>query len=136
MERLLEASTSPQIIVSDTLGPSARRLVEASRYYETILLIYEDDFSDNLLGAWAERDRLKLNTRFIGEIMDGIEVRSFGMLDLEPGTVLEIHLKEAPLSSREAASNLRRMVYRSLLNEICLISVKAYSQEGGQLLLS
>lgn len=135
MERLLEASTRPEIIVSDTLGYSARRLVEAARDYETNLLIYEDDFSDNLLGAWAERDRLKLNTRYIGEILDGIEVRSFGMLDLDPGTILEIHLKEAPPSIRESSGNLQRMAYRSLLNEICLISVKAYPQENGHLLL-
>ncbi|WP_303674620.1 hypothetical protein [Vampirovibrio chlorellavorus] len=136
MERLLEASTSPRIIVSDTLGPSARRLVDAARFYETILLIYEDDFSDSLLGAWAERDRLRLNTRYMGEIMEGIEVRSFGMLDFSPGTVLEIHLREATLSPADASDHLRRMVYRSLLNEICQITVKAYPQEDGRILLS
>lgn len=136
MERMLETTTTPRIIVSDTLGPAVRRLVEAARDYETILLIYEDDFSDNLLGAWAERDRLKLNTRYIGDILDGIEVRSFGMLDLDPDTVLEIHLKEAQPSTRESYRDLQRMAYRSLLNEVCLISVKAYAQENAHLLLS
>lgn len=123
----------PDIVLSDTLGHAIRRMVEAAKAYQTIILLYEDDFSDNILASWAELDRLNLRTRLIGEVFGGIEVHSFGMPDFSQGTVLEIHLREA--SQNGNRSEPQRTAYKSLLNEVCLISVKLYPCENGHMLL-
>lgn len=133
MSSLIETLNGPEIVLSDTLGHASKHLVEAAKAYNTIILLYEDDFSDNILASWAEMDRLSLRTRKLGEVMGGIEVRAFGMQDFEPGTVLEIQLRESgPMNN---GSDPQRSAYKSLLNEVCLISVRLYHSEYGSMLL-
>lgn len=132
MSSLIETINGPEIVLSDTLGHSVKRLVEAAKGYNTIILLYEDDFSDKILASWAELDRLNLRTRKIGEVTEGLEVHVFGMQGFAPGTVLEIHLREA---SHNGYQEPQRSAYRSLLNEICLISVKVFHCENGSMLL-
>lgn len=132
MSSLIETLNGPEIVLSDTLGHSVRRLVEAAKGYDTIILLYEDDFSDNILASWAELDRLNLRTRKIGEVLDGVAVHAFGMQNFAPGTVLEIHLREASQSGRGKNT---RTAYKSLLNEVCLISVKVFRCDNGSLSL-
>lgn len=132
MSSLIETLNGPEIVLSDTLGHSIRHLVEAAKGYNTVILLYEDDFSDNILASWAELDRLNLHTRKIGQVIGGLEVHAFGMQDFPAGTVLEIHLREA---AQNGHSESQRSAYKSLLNELCLISVKLYRCENGSMLL-
>ncbi|MCE3235761.1 MAG: hypothetical protein K0Q50_1941 [Vampirovibrio sp.] len=124
---------SVKIVLSDTLGPAIRNIVHRAKAYETIILLYEDELSGNVQAAWAERDRLQLRTKVLGQIMDGLQVHSFGMDDFPMSTVLELSLREASLDAMR--QDLRRVAYRSLLNELCLINVRVYQNETGSMLL-
>jgi hypothetical protein len=121
------------LIFSDTLSQTIRSIIELAKPYRTIILLYEDDFSENILAAWAELDRLNLRTRKLGEIYGGIEVHAFGLNNFPPNTMLELHIREASLDvSRQ---DLHRVAYKSLLNEVSLISVKVYPGGSGSFLL-
>ncbi len=133
MSSIIETSNGPNVILSDSLSHSTRYLVQAAKSYDTVILLYEDDFTDSVLGAWAELDRLSLKTRRVGNVLNGVEVRAFGMAGFLPGTVLEIHLREASLD--QDGRDIQRATYRSLLNEVCLISVKVYQTEQGSMML-
>jgi hypothetical protein len=133
MSRLIETMNGPDIVLSDTLGPAIRRMVEGAKAYDTVILLYEDDFSNTILASWAELDRLSLKTRVIGHVLGGIQVHSFGMPPFSNGTVIEINLREAGHNGNGFGSS--KAAYKSLLNEICLISVKRYQSENGIMLL-
>src|SRR5690242_2430160 len=90
-------ANAPKLVFSDTLSQTIRTIIELAKPYDTMILLYEDDFSDNILAAWAEPDRLNLKTRKIGEIYGGIEVHVFGLDDFPANTVLELHIREASL---------------------------------------
>jgi hypothetical protein len=111
-----------EIIWSDTLEQGVRHLIDRAKAYETVILLYEDDRSDRILAAWAEKDRLQLATRKIGEAENGVEVHTFGLEAFPPGTVVELILRAARLEQNRW--NLRRTLYRSILNELSLITVK------------
>lgn len=122
MSSVSSSINTNEILVSEALSPWARHIVELSKAYGTIILLYEDDLSDNLLAAWAETDRLKLSIRKVGQALGGIDVYTFGMDDLPKDTAIELHLREASQTSgRQDAS---RSAYKSLLNELILIQVK------------
>lgn len=112
----------PIIKLSDALGPFVRNVVALARSYDTIILLYEDDFSDRILAAWAELDRLNIHTRKIGEVYGGIEVHTFGMEDFPPGSIITLYVREA--RGDVDRQDIRRIAYKSLLNELALISVK------------
>jgi hypothetical protein len=133
MTNIAVQTNAPEIVCSDTLGHVVRNIIELSRAYDTVILLYEDDFSEKIQAAWAERDRLNVRTKKIGEIYTGIEIHSFGMSEFPPGTVLEISLREA--NSDANRQNLQRTLYRSILNELVLISVKIFLDGRGSLLL-
>jgi hypothetical protein len=133
MNNLTAEAKAPEIICSDTLGHSVRTIVELSKAYDTVILIYEDDFSEKLLAAWAEKDRLNVQTKKVGEIYSGIEVCSFGLEDFPPGTILELSLRE--INQDMNRQNVARTLYRSLLNELSLITIKAYQNGRGNPLL-
>lgn len=122
-----------KIVLSDTLGHSIRNIIHRAKAYDTIILLYEDELSGNVQAAWAETDRLLLKTKMLGEILNGIAVHSFGMDDFSPNTVLELSLREA--SQDSTRQDLRRVAYKSLLNELCLINVRVYQNESGSMLL-
>jgi hypothetical protein len=113
---------APEILLSDSLGAETRNIIELSKPYNTIILIYGDEFSERLLASWAEQDRLNLPTRRIGQVYSGIEVHSFGLDSFTEGTVLELHIRETPRNP--ALQNAQRTVYKSLLNELCSISAQ------------
>jgi hypothetical protein len=117
---------APEIVLVDTIGPTVRNMIELAKPYNTIMLLYEDDFSDRILASWAESDRLNLNTKKLGEIYNGIEVHAFGLDEFDSGTTLELHIRE---SARNAAKqNALRTAYKSLLNELSLITIKQRQQ--------
>lgn len=121
------------IVLSDTLGHMVRKIIELSKAYNTIVILYEDDLSGNIQAAWAELDRLSLKTKKVGHIFDGIEVHSFGLDDFPTGTVLELNLRESSLDcSRQDA---QRVAYKSLLNELSLFTVKVYDRGAGSMLM-
>jgi hypothetical protein len=108
---------SPEIFLTDSLRAETRNIIELAKPYNTVILLYGDDFSDRILGSWAELDRLNLPTRRIGQVYSGIEVHTFGLDEFPEGTVLEVHVREAP----------RDTIFqdpRSLLNELSIISVQ------------
>jgi hypothetical protein len=133
MSRLIETLNGPDIVLSDTLASGTRRMVEVAKAYDTVILLYEDDFSNTILASWAELDRLCLKTRVIGHVLGGMQVHSFGMPPFSPGTVIEINLREAEYNENRFES--KKVAYKSLLNEVCLISVKRYQSENGSMLL-
>ncbi|WP_373533154.1 hypothetical protein [Vampirovibrio sp.] len=133
MSRLIEPLNEPDIVISDTLGPAIRRMVEAAKSYDTVILLYEDDFSDNILASWAELDRLDLRTRVVGIVSGGLQVHSFGMPAFSPGSVIEIHLREVGHNGNQY--HPPKAAYKSLLNEVCLISVKQYECQNSSLML-
>lgn len=119
-----------EIIWSDTLEQNVRRLIDRARAYETIIILYEDDRSEGnrnerILAAWGEKDRLQLATRKVGEAGNGVEVHTFGLDVFPPGTVVELMLRSTRLEHNER--NHRRALYRSILNELSLITVKVHS---------
>jgi hypothetical protein len=116
----------PQIVITDSLGAETRNIIELSKPYNTIILLYGDDFSDRIMGHWAELDRLNLHTRRIGQVYSGIEVHSFGLEPFPEGTVLQIHIRES--SPDDAGTDSPRAMYRSLLNELSSISVQVRQQ--------
>jgi hypothetical protein len=124
---LMMSSASPlvqynEIVVSESLSPGVHHLIELSKAYQTIILLYEDDLNDSVLAAWAERDRLKLSTRKIGQVFNGIDVYTFGMDDLPSDTLIELQLREVGQdASRQDTS---RVAYKSLLNELIFFQVK------------
>jgi hypothetical protein len=124
---------APKLIFSDTLSQQIRSIIELAKPYNTIILLYEDDFSDNVLAAWAELDRLNLKTRKIGQIYGGIEVHAFGLESFPPNTILELHIREASMEKMHPGQ--QRAVFKSLLNELSLISVKVYPSTSGSFLL-
>ena len=126
-------TVAPEIVMADSLGQTVRRLVDYSKDYDTIILLYEDDFSDNVLASWAELDRIHLKTRKIGEILSGIEVHTFGMTDFPKGTVIELNIRES--AQENGSKHTARSSYKSLLNEISLISVKVHQNGRGRMLL-
>jgi hypothetical protein len=113
-----------EIVISESLSQSARHVLTLSKAYQTIVLLYEDDLSDNVLAAWAEMDRLNLNVRKIGQVLNGIEVYTFGMDKFSSGTTVELCLREA--SQDTSRQDSRRSAYKSLLNELILIQVKIH----------
>lgn len=126
-------ANAPKLIFSDTLSQTVRNIIELAKPYHTIILLYEDDFSDNIMAAWAEPDRLSLKTRKIGQIYGGIEVHTFGLDHFPPNTMLELHIREASLDVTR--QDLQRVAYKSLLNELTLISVKVFPGGAGSFLL-
>jgi hypothetical protein len=117
-----QRSNAPEIFISGDLTPSLSNLIALSKPYNTIILLFEDDFSNSIQAAWAETDRITFKTRKIGEIFAGIEVHAFGLDDFPPGTVIELCLRE---SSRDLnRQDTRRCAYKSLMNELVLISVR------------
>jgi len=133
MNSVSSLSSNLDIVLSDTLGHMVRKIIELSKAYNTIVILYEDDLSGNIQAAWAELDRLSLKTKCIGRIFEGIEVHSFGLDDFPPGTVLELNLRESSLdSSRQDA---QRVAYKSLLNELSLFTVKVYDRGTGAMLM-
>lgn len=133
MNNLATRANAPEIVCSDMLGHTIRNIVELSRAYETIILLYQDDFADKPLAAWAEKDRLSLPTKVIGSVLSGIDVHMFGLEDFPKGTVIELSLRE---TSRDLAhQNSQKTLYRSILNELVLITVKVYSDAQGNMLL-
>ena len=126
MSKLAVKMNTAEIVWSDTLEQSVRYLIERSKSYETVILLYEDDRSSRMVAAWAEKDRLQLPTRQVGEADNGIEVHSFGLDSFPPGTVVEVALR--PSRQDSLSGSLHRTAYRSLLNEISLIAVKVYSK--------
>lgn len=133
MQSLIETINGPEIVLSDTLGHMTRHLVEAAQGYNTIILLYEDDFSDSILASWAELDRINIKTRKIAQITSGVEVHTFGMPAFPPGTVIELNLREA--SQDYSRNGELKSAYKSLLNEVCLISVRIYDTHQGSMLL-
>jgi hypothetical protein len=133
MNHVSSLPVNPEIVLSDTLGHVVRKIIELSKAYNTILILYEDDLSGNIQGAWAELDRLSLKTKKIGDILDGIEVHTFGMDNFDAGTLLEINLREASLNASH--QDTLRVAYKSLLNELSLISVKVYNNGLGTMLM-
>ncbi|HEY9746919.1 MAG TPA: hypothetical protein V6C99_11955 [Oculatellaceae cyanobacterium] len=113
---------SPEIFLTDSLRAETRNIIELAKPYNTVILLYGDDFSDRILGSWAELDRLNLPTRRIGQVYSGIEVHTFGLDEFPEGTVLEVHVREAPRDT--IFQDPRRSSYRSLLNELSIISVQ------------
>ncbi len=122
MNRTSFHAYTPEIVLTGGLSPWLQNLVELSRLYETVILLYEDDFSDSVQAAWAELDRLNLKTRQIGQVLAGLEVHLFGMDDFLPDTTIELHIRES--ISDASHPNMRRVSYRSILNELSLISVR------------
>lgn len=120
-----------QIILSESLSQSTRHIVELSKAYQTVILIYEDDLSDKVLAAWAETDRLNLKLRKIGQVLNGIEVCSFGMNEFRPNTILELSLRES--SQDPNRQDFHRSAYKSLLNDLILIQVKVHNNIGDSL---
>lgn len=117
-----QGSRPPEIYIAGDLTPNVLNLIELSKPYHTVVLLYEDDFSDNILAAFAELDRLNLKTKKVGTVFSSIEVHSFGLNDFEPGTIIELSVRE---SSRDASrQSVQRIAYRSLLNELLLLSVR------------
>ena len=112
----------PEIIVTDSLRAETRNIIELAKPYDTVVLLYVDDFSDKIMGSWAELDRLNLQTRRIGQIYSGIEVHSFGLDDFPEGSILEIHIRE--VAHNVMTPDQRRTAYKSLLNELFSISVQ------------
>lgn len=133
MSSVSPAINPVKIVLSDTLGQVIRNIVQLSKPYRTIILLYEDEVSDTVQAAWAELDRLQLKTKILGEILDGIEVHSFGLDDFPTGTVLEVNLRETSMDANR--QDALRAAYKSLLNELCLISVKVHQNESGTMLL-
>lgn len=117
-----------QIILSESLSQSTRHIIELSKAYQTVILLYEDDLSDRVLAAWAETDRLNLNLRKIGQVLNGIGVCSFGMDELKSNTILELSLRES--SQDPSRQDLHRSAYKSLLNDLILIQVKVHNNSG------
>ena len=113
------------IVLSESLSAWAHHIVELSKAYDTIILLYEDEMSDKILAAWAEADRLKLNIQKVGQVMDGIEVYSFGMDAFPPHTMIELQLREA--SQEPGRQNVQRSAYKSILNELILIQARIFS---------
>lgn len=111
-----------RIVLNDSLNPFLRRLIDLSKPYNTIILIFEDEFSDQLLAAWAERDRLNIHSHKIGEVLGGIEVHAFGVEAFPEGSVLELQLREC--RQDHACNNGRKSPYKSLLNELFLIEAR------------
>ena len=133
MSSVSTSRNTTEILVSESLTPTTRQLLEFSKAYDTIVLLYEDDMSDNVLAAWAETDRLKLNLRKVGHILSGIDVYSFGMDEFPPGTMMELDLREAGQDPRRQ-DNLRTS-YKSLLNELILIQVRVCPNGRDSMLL-
>lgn len=124
MSSVPTASNVPKLLFSDTLSQPIRNIIELAKPYNTIILLYEDDFSDNILAAWAELDRLNLKTQKLGQIYGGIEVHAFGLEKFPANTVLELHIRES--NTDTSRQNRQRAVFKSLLNELSLISIKVY----------
>ena len=125
MSSLSTSVNQVEIVLSESLGAWAHHIVELSKAYDTIILLYEDDLSDKVLAAWAEADRLKLNIHKVGQVMNGINVYAFGLDEFPPHTMIELQLREA---SQEAnRQNTQRSAYKSLLNELILIQVRVFS---------
>jgi len=124
---LMMSSASPlvqynEIVVSESLSPGVHHLIELSKAYQTIILLYEDDLNDSVLAAWAERDRLKLSIRKIGQVFNGIDVYTFGMDDLPSDTLIELQLRE--VGQDASRQDTARVAYKSLLNELIFFQVK------------
>lgn len=113
---------SPEILLSDSLGAETRVIIELAKPYNTIILLYSDEFSDRILASWAEADRLNLPTKRIGQVYSGIEVHSFGLESFPEDSVLELHVREA--DRNPAMQSSQRTMYRSLLNELSTISAR------------
>lgn len=114
-------SISPEIMVTDSLRAETRNIIELAKPYQTVILLFSDDFSGRVLASWAELDRLNLQTHRIGQIYSGIEVHSFGLDPFPDGTRLELHIRE---TARDSSSpDPRKTAYRSLLNELTTITV-------------
>ena len=111
-----------EIVVSESLSPGVHHLIELSKAYQTIILLYEDDLNDSVLAAWAERDRLKLSIRKIGQVFNGIDVYTFGMDDLPSDTLIELQLRE--VGQDASRQDTARVAYKSLLNELIFFQVK------------
>lgn len=115
----------PELVLTDSLGVETRNIIELAKLYDTIILIYSDEFSDRILASWAELDRLNLPTHRVGQVYSGIEIHTFGLDPFPDGTVLDLHVREVDRSSRtQDVPDSRRTAYRSLLNELCTISVQ------------
>jgi hypothetical protein len=133
MSSVSTASNVPKLLFSDTLSQPIRNIIELAKPYNTIILLYEDDFSDNIMAAWAELDRLSLKTQKLGQVYGGIEVHSFGLDSFPPNTILELLIRES--NQDTSRQNRQRAVFKSLLNELSLISVKVYTSNSQSFLL-
>ena len=121
-------TSKTEIVWSDTLDQSTRYIIERSKGYETVILLYEDDLSGLPVAAWAEKDRLSLPTRYVGELASGLEVHSFGLPPFADGSVVELSLRAARQENGNQP-NSQRTLYKSLLNELTLISVRIYASQ-------
>jgi len=110
------------ILISESLSPWARHVLELSKAYDSIILLYEDDLTGNIMAAWAEMDRLKLKISKVGEILNGLGVYTFGLDAFPADTVIELQLREA--SQDINRQDPQRSAYKSLLNELILINAK------------
>lgn len=125
MSSLSTSINQVEIVLSESLGAWAHHVLELSKAYDTMILLYEDDLNGKVLAAWAEADRLKLNIQKIGKILDGIDVYKFGMDEFPQHTIIEIQLREA--SQEPNRQNMQRSAYKSLLNELILIQARVFS---------
>lgn len=122
-----------EIVLAETLGSFSRNLLEMSKFYQTVILLYEDDLGDRIQAAWSELDRLNLLTRKVGEVLNGIEVHTFGMDPFDAHTLVELNLRES--GQDPSRQNAKRSAYKSILNELITISVKIHPQGSGNVLL-
>lgn len=114
----------PEVVVNNYLGPTIQQIIDLARPYNTIILLYGDDFNGKVLAAWAELDRLKLSTQRVGVLENGIEVHTFGLDHFPPDSVVELSVRETSLNC--SRQDPQRIAYKSLLNEMVLISVKVF----------
>lgn len=121
---------APEIVLAGSLSQVSQDIIHLSKAYETVILLFEDDFSNHILASWAELDRLNLKTRKIGEVLSGIEVHTFGMDDFPHGTRIELHLRET--SRNVARQDVQKAMYKSILNELSLITVRVTTQQDGR----
>jgi hypothetical protein len=130
MSSVATSTNSQQILFSESLSPWTRHVLEASKAYQTMILLYEDDLTGNVMAAWAESDRLKLKIQRIGQVANGVGVCTFGMDPFPPNTVVELHLRDA--SQDSSRQDAQRSAYKSLLNELILIQVKVFTGQAGE----
>ena len=119
-----KSDCSNPILISDSLSQASRQILALSKAYQTIILLYDDDLSEKIQAAWAEKDRLNLTMRKVGEVLNGIEVFTFGMEPFSPNMTLELNLREA--SQDPSRQDPSRTAYKSLLNELILIQVSIH----------